>query len=108
MMRRGHRAMGRPASCLPRVLGPYLTILGVPGAGRGVKACRQRGGAAESGQAGDAGAKLWRLSAPRPPATQHSPVLLLGLPLHWPGAAGRAGTGRGAADPLGELTHFSF
>lgn len=31
-------------------------------------------------------------------------VPVLGLPLHWPGAAGRAGTGRGAADPLGELT----
>ena len=31
-------------------------------------------------------------------------VLVLGLPLHWPGTAGRAGTGRGAADPLGELT----
>lgn len=37
-------------------------------------------------------------SQPRPP------VLVLGLPLHSPGAASRAGTGRGAADPLGELT----
>lgn len=31
-------------------------------------------------------------------------VLVLGLPLHWSRVAGRAGTGRGAADPLGELT----
>lgn len=43
------------------------------------------------------------------PGLQSQPAVLLpGLPLYWPGAASRAETGRGAADPLGELTRTSL
>lgn len=45
-------------------------------------------------------------SEPRPPKPTCCPAP--GLPLYWPGAASRAETGRGAADPLGELTCTSL
>lgn len=48
-----------------------------------------------------------RLSEPRPP-TKATCCPAPRLPLYWPGAASRAETGRGAADPLGELTCTSL
>lgn len=97
-------AAGRPCLLcpIPWVPGPYLTILGVQGS--------------EVSRAVPAGRTLWGLAngsvrlAWSAQATSQSwpPVLVLGLPLHSLGAASRAGTGRGAADPLGNSLYFSF
>lgn len=70
--------------------------------------CRKCGGNSLSGQAptGSRAEPQARLSEPRPPKPTCCPAP--GLPLYWPGAASRAETGRGAADPLGELTCTSL
>lgn len=105
-VRRGPRAPpGLP--CLLPPVGPGRLPHHPGGSPRG-SGRRERGSAGESGQVETARAQpQTRPSAPRPPRSPA--VLVLGLPLQWPRAAYRAGTGRGEA-PWGELTvtsHFS-